>query len=263
MTVSWTGFIESAAACQHGVQIYGDADELTDAVACYLAAGFAAGDPAIVIATADHRRRFADALEARGHDPATLLRTRMLTTRDAEEVLASFMEEELPSPQRFEQSVGALVDEASASFPGRTIRAFGEMVDILAREGRQDGALALEELWNGLARTRSFALLCAYRLDIFDVDIQSRLLPGIFRTHTHAQPAADPARLAAAVDRALADTVGARRAARIYLDVAEHVPHGPFPRAQAVLMWLVAQDTKLARAILDRARSHYLRLSAA
>jgi hypothetical protein len=153
--------------------------------------------------------------------------------------------------------VGGLVDEVAARHPGRTIRAFGEMVDVLWRRGQQEGAIALEELWNDLARTRSFALLCGYHLDIFEPEVQREALPEVFRMHSHTRTVEEPSRLAAAVDRAMAEVVGPVRAARIYLDVAEHVPQGSLPRAQAVLSWLSSREVPHARAILERARMHY------
>src|ERR1043166_8242020 len=145
------------------------------------------------------------------------------------------MDQEVPSEQSFERVVGGLVDELSERVPNRTIRAFGEMVDVLWSEGRERAAIALEELWNDLARTRSFALLCGYHLDIFELGVQRHALPEVIRTHSHAHTVDEPSRLAAAVDQALAKVVGPFRAARIYLDVAEHVPRGAVPRAQSVL----------------------------
>jgi len=151
----------------------------------------------------------------------------------------------------------------SERFPDRTIRAFGEMVDVLWSDGRKRAAIALEELWNDLARTRSFALLCGYHLDIFELGVQRDALPEVIRTHSHAHTVDEPWRLAAAVDQALAEVVGPLRAAGIYLDVAEHVPRGSVYRAQAVLTWLSAGDAPLAHEILQRARMHYAHLRVA
>jgi hypothetical protein len=173
------------------------------------------------------------------------------------------MDGDLPSAGRLERVVGGLIDEAAASFPNTTVRAFGEMVDVLWRRGQEQAAIALEELWDDLARRHSFALLCGYRLDIFDVQVQRDTLPELFRTHAHAQPVAEPARLAAAVDQALADVVGPVEAARIYLDLASNVAKGSVPRAQAVLGWLSMNDPPVAATILERARSHYDRFRSA
>jgi hypothetical protein len=255
--MSWTNFIERAPVAGHAVHVYDDVSELARSFAAFVGAGFRNGEPAIAIATADHREAFARELAQRGWDPAGLERTGLLASADAEELLDRFIVGETPSAERFERVVGGLVDEISACHPGRTIRAFGEMVDLLWRRGQQQAAIALEELWNDLAKTRSFALLCGYHLDIFKPDVQRNALPDVFRTHSHTRVVEEPSRLAAAVDQALADVVGPARAARIYLDVAEHVPHGSLPRAQAVLSWLSTSGFPNARTILERARMHY------
>lgn len=254
---SWTKFIDTPNTADHAVHVYGDLSELGQSVARFLDAGFRAGEPAITIATAAHREVFAGELAQRGWDPGLLERQGMLVCGDAEALLDRFMDAEAPSAEHFELVVGGLVDELSARHPGRTIRAFGEMVDVLWRRGQRSAAIALEELWNELAKTRSFALLCGYHLDIFEPDVQREALPEVLGAHSHARTVEQPSRLATAVDLALTEVVGPVRAARIYLDVAEQVPPGSLPRGQAVLSWLSGCHMTDARAILERARMHY------
>jgi hypothetical protein len=260
---SWTTFIEQAPAAEHAVQLYRDVSELARSVGAFLAAGFRDDEPAIVIATSGHWSVFAAELERRGLDAKALERKGLLTHADAEETLAAFMDGDSPSAERFEDVVGGIVDQTSARFPDRTIRAFGEMVDVLWQRGQEQAAIALEELWNELAKTRSFALLCGYHLDVFQPDVQRKALPEVIRTHSHTRTVEEPSRLAAAVDQALNEVLGPTRAARIYLDVAEHVPHGALPRAQAVLSWLSAREAPFANEILERTRMHYALLRAA
>jgi MEDS: MEthanogen/methylotroph, DcmR Sensory domain len=161
-----------------------------------------------------------------------------------------------PSAERFLEVVGSLIDDVAGRFPGQTIRVFGEMVDLLWQRGNERGAIALEELWNDLQRTRRFALLCGYRLDIFDVGVQRDSLPEVLRVHTHAR-IGDSSRLADALDQSLADILGPIGAARTYLDVSDEVPRGSLSRAQAVLGWLAANRPAASKAILERTRSHY------
>jgi hypothetical protein len=255
--VSWQTFIERPAVGDHAVQVWSDDAELAGPVAGFVDAGFAAGAPAIVVATPEHGALLRQELARRGHDVDALEQEGAFTYRDAEETLAQLLDGDTPSPERFAETVGGLVDTVAARFPGSTIRTFGEMVDLLWQRRREDAALALETLWNELARTRPFALLCGYRLDIFDVEVEASALPRVLCPHSHARPVADPARLAVAVDQALGDVVGPMDAARIYLELAEQVPPGGLSRAQALLMWLSATDAPLARRLLDRARSRY------
>jgi hypothetical protein len=247
--VSWSRFIDAAPAAEHAVQIYHGQADLVSTVAPYLATGLVQGSPVLVIATAEHWRAFEPALpdDAGG----------LLAVRDAHETLAAISDGGRVCADRFERHVGGLVDELAARFPGRTIRAFGEMVDLLWQRGEREEALALEELWNGLQQTRPVALLCAYCVDVFDVDVQTGGLADVFRLHTHARPVPDTAKLSAALDQALSEVVGPSRAARVYLDVAHAVPRGSVPRAQAVLSWLCAHDRSTAVAVLARTRAHY------
>lgn len=258
--MSWTTFIEAAPAADHAVQVYDELAELAVSVGNYIDAGFRRGEPAVLISTAEHLQVFAAELEARGWDVDQLEAERLLTYHVARETLDEVMDGETPSAERFERVVGGVIDDVAARFPDKTIRAFGDMVDLLWKQGNEAGAIALEELWNELAETRRFALLCGYHLDIFDINVQTSALPEILGVHTHPRPAADTSRLAAAVDKALAEVLGPFEAGQIYLQVAEQVPHTQVPRAQAVLMWLSHQRTTTAQAVLDRVRAHYISL---
>ena len=255
--MSWSKFLESAAPGGHAVQVYRELDELAVSLGMFLHAGFRTGEPALVIATDGHWSAFRDELERRGHDVEEVQELGLLTCCDVDETLAAFMDGDLPSAARFEKTVGGILDDVARRFPDRTVRAFGEMVDVLSQRGQGAAAVALEELWNELFETRRFALLCAYELDVFDLDAQTTALPEIVRTHTHPRPVADTARLAAAVHETLTDVLGSDAAARIYLRVAEEVPRTALPRAQAVLMWLSRDQPEIARRVLQRARVRY------
>jgi len=255
--MSWSTFIEGAPPAGHAVQVYSELDELAASVGRFLDAGFRAGEPAIVIASSHHWEAFRAELERHGHDVAKLQEQGLLTCRDADETLAGFMDGDAPSAERFEETVGGLLDEIAGRFPERTIRAFGEMVDLLFQRGQRHAALALEELWNRALESRRCALLCGYELDVFDLETQTTALPEILRSHTHQRPVADTGRLAAAVHEALADVLGSDAAAWIYLTVAETVPLTALPRAQAVLMWLSRHRPTTARRVLQSVRARY------
>jgi hypothetical protein len=257
--MSWKTFLESATPAEHAVQVYTELEELTESVGCFLDAGFRAGEPALVIATPEHWEAVRAELERRGSDLAELEAGGTITVLDADETLALFMDGDLPVDQRFEQTVGGALDDVAGRFPEKTVRAFGEMVDLLLQRGQQAAAIAVEELWNRLLESRRCALLCAYELDLFDVDAQTSVLPEIVRTHTHPRPVADPARLASAVHDSLSEVVGSDAAAWIYLKVAETVPRTALPRAQAVLMWLSRNQPTTAERVLQGARVRYAR----
>ena len=58
MDRAWAEFLKAPDEPGHAVQVYAEPDELAESVAAYLAAGFAAGDPAVVVARAEHFELF-------------------------------------------------------------------------------------------------------------------------------------------------------------------------------------------------------------
>lgn len=141
----------------HTVQFYESDAYLCNTVWDFVAEGLKAGEPAIVIATPEHRSDIEGRIPAEQLDNVTFV--------DAEEALATFMAGEMPDDSLFKEKIGSLVARISA---GRErIRAFGEMVDVLWRANKPAAAIRLEELWNDLAREYPFGLLCAYGMNTF------------------------------------------------------------------------------------------------
>jgi hypothetical protein len=163
MDATWIEFLRGRGEPEHAAQVYADIDELAASVAGYLASGFADGEPAVVIATPEHWESFSEHLAGCGWDGRRMELDGLLVRADADELLACFMSGTHPDPELFEQSVGVIVEQVARRFPGTTIRAFGEMVDVLCERGQPAAAAALEDLWNDLARRHRFSLLCAYR----------------------------------------------------------------------------------------------------
>jgi hypothetical protein len=257
MDGTWQAFLEDSAAADHAAQIYRDVGELADSVATYLSAGFESGEPAVAVAAPDHWGRISERLEARGWGPLRIEQEGLLTLADAEATLDRCLLDGAPSARLFEEVIGGLLDGVAVRFPGRRIRAFGEMVNLLSESGRPDEAVALEALWNDLARTRSFSLLCGYRLDLFDRVAQVSPLPEICRLHSHVRPAADTERLHRAVDAALEETLGPL-AGKVYALVAPQLQQTRTPVAQLALMWVSANMPAVADRVLASARTHYL-----
>ena len=256
MEAAWTGFLHGAGPAGHAVQVYRDVGELAESVGRYLAVGFDLGEPAVVIATPAHWERFGARLAEVGWDADRIEQSGLLFCADAETTLAAVMDGDRLSGDRFEAVVGGLLDRVGARFPKRRIRAFGEMVDLLCERGDSAGAAELEELWNRLARRRSFSLLCGYQLDVFDRDAQLSVLPQICRSHSHVLPADDPERLERAVDAALEEALGAE-AEQVRSAVADQ-RRRRVPQAQLALMWVSSQMPRSAEGILESAREHYL-----
>lgn len=256
MEAGWVDFLKAPADGGHAVQVYAQLDELAESVAAYLATGFAAGEPAVVIATRDHQETFTRFLAGAGWDAEVLVESGLLLTLDAAETLASLLEDGELSATAFERVVGGVIDRTAERFPERRIRAFGEMVDLLTARGEPDTAAALEELWNELTRTRRFSLLCGYRLDVFDRDSQ-QLLPAVCSAHTHVRPAYDMARLDRAVDTALDEVLGVANARMVQEIVREQAREHSTPVSEQLLMWVSRRMPRHAERVLAVARAAY------
>ena len=166
----------------HAVRFYDTPDSLAKIVAQFLGEGFLVGTPGVVIATSDHAAAIGSALHARGFDIARLRARHDLLILDAHDLLATFMVDGVPDSDRFNAVIAPVIDEASARAGGGAIRAYGEMVDVLWKGGQTTAATRLETLWNELAQTRSFSLLCGYGMGSFYKDTARG---EVCRHHTH------------------------------------------------------------------------------
>lgn len=166
----------------HAVKFYDTPEALCRIVVDFLGEGFDAGEPGLVIATPRHRDGIISELAARDHDPDRLLSSGALLLVDADETLAHCMVDGLPEPERFNQHVTAAIDRVSRGRKTCTIRAYGEMVDVLWKAGHDVAAIRVEMLWNKLAKSRDFSLLCGYAMGHFYKDAS---LSAIHHQHSH------------------------------------------------------------------------------
>jgi hypothetical protein len=174
----WTG----AAVAEHFVQFYRTDEYLIECLAGYVADALWNRQPAVVIATAEHRLKLEQRLRTKGVDLVNATMRRDFMTFDAREVMSRFMVEGRPDPVAFGQTVGAVIKEAIGV--GRKLRAFGEMVALLWMEGRREAAIELEQLWNNLSREFSFSLFCAYPAACADATGDGPTLSHICEAHT-------------------------------------------------------------------------------
>jgi signal transduction histidine kinase len=176
----------------HSVQFYEDDRFLVETVVDFFAVGLVDGLGAVAIATREHIAAFTRGLHEKGFDVERTCTNGQLTLLDAEELLASFMVGALPDASRFRRAMDGVLGSHARFGDGarerRPVLAFGEMTDLLSREGNIDGAIRLEELWNELAETYTFSLLCAYSLGAFSEDRHDAALRAICNQHAHVMP---------------------------------------------------------------------------
>jgi hypothetical protein len=167
----------------HAVQFYGDDPSLFRTVAGFLSAGLINAEPAIVIATEPHRAGILEQLAARMIDVDQARRMGDLVLLDAEGLLSLFMVGEEPDSSLFDHNLTGLIEQTLAGRTRTLVRAYGEMVDILWKDGLSEAAIKVEMLWNRLAARHSFALLCGYSMGSFYK--QPNDLADICAQHTH------------------------------------------------------------------------------
>jgi len=179
-------FMDPAAAPilhHHAVQFYGNEESLFTTVAGFLGEGLVSREPAIIIATPEHCVAIERHLRGRLIDCDQARRKGDLVMLDADELLGQFMIGDFPNPELFEETVGLIVQQMLDGRGRIVVRAYGEMVDVLWKQGLAESAIKLEILWNKLALKYSFALLCGYAMGNFYK--QSKQFDEVCAQHTH------------------------------------------------------------------------------
>ncbi len=157
----------SADGFRHLVHFYESDDAVVETLAEFVASGLGVGAPVLGIVTDEHVARVRQLLEHGFIDVRRAIESGRLTFLSAEATLAASCENGDPDWSRFEATIGDRLRSIRARNGARTVRVFGEMVNLLCASGKARGAVRLEEMWNELARTECFTLLCAYDVKSF------------------------------------------------------------------------------------------------
>jgi hypothetical protein len=232
----------------HFVQLYQDVGALASAVGDYVAEGLRRGEAAVIIATPRYRAAFVEKINA----PAAA-NSGQLRLLDAEETLAKFMASGMPQWKPFHELIGGLIAELRLQYP--TVRAYGEMVDVLWQGGNREAAIRLEEYWNDLARLQTFSLFCAYRMDPLDSQLYGGPLESVCKVHSHLIPARDTPRFDAAVEAASRKVLDEPLAQMLLSLAANHQPLTRMPAGQATLFWLKQNMPRTAEKVLNELRA--------
>ncbi len=172
----------------HAVYFYEDAASLSHTVARFIGAGLIANQSAVLIATPSHRAAILEQLIAMAVEPQERIDQGELVMLDADEALSRFMVEAMPNTQRFEDTMKTVMDPFARS-GRRTVRAYGEMVDLLWQNDQQAAAISLENLWTQFIATRKCSLLCGYS---FEAVGEGTGFTKICSEHSHVVSADNP-----------------------------------------------------------------------
>jgi len=154
----------------HAVRFYQDRASLARLAAGFIGEGFIASMPAIVLATPAHADAILAELRSRTFDVERLLATGELIVLDADAMLLRLMVDGTPNSRLFQQVMIPVIEKACNGRRDRVVRLYGEMVDVLWKAGETVAATRLETLWNQLAQTHAFSLLCGYSMGNFYKD---------------------------------------------------------------------------------------------
>jgi PAS domain S-box-containing protein len=172
----------------HAVQFYDDDSFLATVVSEFLVRGLSANQPVVIVATPSHRRAFLEGLRGHGIDVESARSSGQLTVLDARQTLKKICVDEQPDAQRFRSVIGGVIRRSLTGREGAPVCAYGEMVDLLWKSGNPAGAIKLEELWNELASSYDFSLLCAYNMGNFSSASDAEQFATICNQHTHVIP---------------------------------------------------------------------------
>jgi hypothetical protein len=178
-------FLRDAAgeptALEHVVQLFDSVESLAETVADFARDGLLADEVVLIVVRPEAWTRIANRLGRNAVDVRRAMDRGQLVVLDAVETLAKIAGQSWPDRLRFDAVIGDLVRDLAAR--GR-LRVYGEVVDVLAADAQFHAAIALEELWNALARTVAFKLLCGYSAVHFGSERSSEALRSICRCHS-------------------------------------------------------------------------------
>ncbi|MEO8431312.1 MAG: ATP-binding protein [Acidobacteriota bacterium] len=211
----------SSAASQHLVQFYEEREFLLDETTRFLAGSSPDADSILVIATETHRHGIEERLLATGYDLDRARRDGRYVSLDASATLARFLRGELPDRDLFFDVVGGVLESASEAAPSGRVHAFGEMVALLWADGLREAVVALEQLWNELARSHPLTLLCGYPISGFEGEDRRLDFARICGEHSRVSPGESYGTLTDAQERLRAVAHLQQRASSLESEIAQ------------------------------------------
>jgi hypothetical protein len=169
----------------HTVQFYESDAFLSRVVADHIANGLGNGQPTVVIATLPHIQQVWGRLRLKGFELDLLEQSGQLQLLEAEGVMAKFMVRGRPDSERFNSVLHGIMRKGMNARPNRTIRAYGEMVDLLCKADNSAAALDLERMWNEAGKKYDFSLLCGYDMRSFAEGTVTSTYASVCGLHDH------------------------------------------------------------------------------
>ena len=119
-----------------------------------------ANDSVVIIATSTHLDALNTRLRSQGFNLNELIESDQYIPIDAEDLLSVFLVDGWIDEKIFNSFINDIVSRAKQR--NGKVRAFGEMVAVLWKQGNFGATVQLENLWNQLHGKSPFTLFCAY-----------------------------------------------------------------------------------------------------
>jgi len=174
--------VRGSVASEHIVQFFDSDESRAECVAGFLAEGITKREPVIIVAKPKNWAATLTQLDSQRVPVQRAMDQGMVVVKDADETLARISRNGVPDATAFENVVGKAV--GGLALRGGRVRAYGEMVDMLAQNGELADAIKLETLWNRLGERTPFLLLCGYCAAHFVATSTHRALRDICSAHS-------------------------------------------------------------------------------
>jgi signal transduction histidine kinase len=170
----------------HAVRFYSDEVSFFNEITDFVCSVLRSREPVIMVATGEHCKLVRQKLIEKGCDPEG----NPILLFDAEDTMERFMVNNLPDARRFRELMFRNLARARGGYSRKEQRVtiFGEMVSLLWGQGNPKAALELEELWNDLARTERFSLICAYPAKLLEGAEHWAAFSSVCGTHSAVLP---------------------------------------------------------------------------
>jgi hypothetical protein len=165
---------------EHVCQFFDSDDSRAESVAHYVAEGLNAEEHVVVVARPVHWATILERLRGLGIAGDRALGDGSLIVKDAMDVLRRLSSHGTPNARLFDDTVGTAI---RGHADRGSVRAYGEMVDILAERTEFTAVLDLEAMWHRLGEATSFKLMCGYSAPHFVSTTTHRAMREICQLH--------------------------------------------------------------------------------
>jgi len=180
--------IRRAGAHDHPAHFHPDDASLLSDFTGFAEGTLKAGNAIMMLLTESHRPEFLRSLQARGVDVNLAVSSGRLVLLDVDEMLRTFMVDDLPDPARFFQAAGEIVSAVKAANRDVRVVACGECAPTLWERGNGEAAVQLEQLWDRLVKMFDLETLCGYAVTSSQREQEKEIYQRICDAHSAVMP---------------------------------------------------------------------------